>query len=72
MDHLAALPSFNANESRLRVAAFQLARAVGIPEAECRAHINRLLSKHAEEWAAFVRSLGRDSFISQWAGSVPR
>ncbi|HYR30103.1 MAG TPA: 7-cyano-7-deazaguanine synthase [Thermoanaerobaculia bacterium] len=70
MDHLAALPSSKANAARLRVAAFQLSQAVGLAQAESRARIDRLLSQHAEEWAAFVRSLGPDSFISKWAGSV--
>jgi hypothetical protein len=72
MDHLAALPSSKANEARLRVAAFQVGQAVGLGQAESRARIDRLLSRHTEEWAAFVRSLGRDSFISKWVGSVAR
>jgi len=71
LDHLAALPLSQANVSSLKVAAFQLGGALGISVAESRVKLDRLLQQHAQEWHSFVRSLGRESCIAQWAGSVP-
>jgi hypothetical protein len=70
MDHLAALLESRANVPALNVASFQLGTALGIPVKDSRARLERLLRQHRDEWHSFVRSLGKHSFVSGWAGSV--
>lgn len=70
LDHLAELLNSNANAHALDLAAFQLGEALGLPEVEARTRLDRLLKQHTREWNSFVRSLGSESFVAQWAVSV--
>jgi hypothetical protein len=38
---------------------------------EARGKLNRLLEQHEKEWKAFMKSLGPDSFVGNWAGGAP-
>jgi 7-cyano-7-deazaguanine synthase in queuosine biosynthesis len=70
LDHLAGLLKSNANRHALDLAAFQLGGALGLPEPDARARLDRLLKQHTCEWEGFVRSLGAKSFVAQWAVSA--
>jgi 7-cyano-7-deazaguanine synthase in queuosine biosynthesis len=67
LDHLAALPASPANQGSLELQAFQLSRSLGMPETEVQAKLHRLLVQHGNEWKGFVHSLGRNSFVADWA-----
>ena len=67
LDHLADLRHSKSNKATLDRQAFQLGRSLGLPEAETRARLDRLLKQHEGEWKGFVHSLGPDSFVAQWA-----
>lgn len=67
LDHLAALLESPANQGSLELQAFQLAGSLGMPESEVLAKLHRLLAQHSDEWKGFVRSLGRNSFVADWA-----
>lgn len=67
MDHLAALRRASQSPSPLEVPALHLSQAVGIERVEVRRRLERLISQHAKEWAAFLSSLGERSFIAHWA-----
>lgn len=67
LDHLAALRSTRAGQSTLELTAYQLGRSRNLPEADVRAKLDRLLSKHEDEWRAFMNSLGKQSFLTGWA-----
>jgi len=70
LDHLAALLDSAANASRLKLSAVQLGRTLNIGEAEATAKLHRMLQQHKYEWTNFMGSLGRDSFLADWALSV--
>lgn len=67
LDHLAGLPDSPAHAGALDLAAFQLAGALDIDSAEARRRLDRLLRRHGAEWEGFMRSLGPDSFVADWA-----
>ena len=67
LDHLAALPDSAAHAAGLDLAAFQIAGALGIERAEAKSRLDRLLRQHSSEWEDFMRSLGPDSFVADWA-----
>jgi hypothetical protein len=67
LDHLAGLPQSAANAGMLNLAAFQLAEVLGMSQAEAMNKLDRLLRRHNSEWQGFVRSLGDDSFVADWA-----
>jgi hypothetical protein len=67
LDHLAGLGGSAANVQALTLNAFQLSRSLGLPEAEARAKLDRLLIQHGKEWRSFVHSLGQNSFVADWA-----
>jgi hypothetical protein len=67
LDHLAGLQGSAANLQGLTLNAFQLSRSVGLPEADVRAKLDRLLTQHGNEWKGFVHSLGKNSFVADWA-----
>jgi hypothetical protein len=71
LDHLAALPDSRANALALDLSVSQLSRACGLSEKVTRVRLERMLGQHAKEWKSFVGSLGRNSFVSRWAGAVP-
>lgn len=70
LDHLACLPDSSCNRRTLGLNAFQLSGALGIPEVEARAKLERLLRQHSSEWKNFMSSLGQDSFVANWALSA--
>ena len=67
LDHLAGLQASRADAPTLELTVFQLSRSLGIPEADVRTKLNRLLSQHEIEWKEFVHSLGKTSFVAKWA-----
>ena len=67
LDHLAGLRSSAANAAPLNLSAHQLGNALGMSQQEARTKLDRLLRQHEIEWKAFVKSLGRSSFITDWA-----
>ena len=72
LDHLADLQTSPANLRTLNLNAFQLGKAMGISETEAYTKLTRLLTQHGNEWKDFVNSLGKNSFVADWAthGSV--
>jgi hypothetical protein len=67
LDHLAGLQESSANLQGLTLNAFQLSRSLGLPEADVRTKLYRLLTQHRNEWKGFVHSLGQNSFVADWA-----
>ncbi len=67
LDHLAGLRTSAGDANALGLHAFQLSRALGMTEADCRARLDRLLEQHEREWKSFVNSLGQSSFVARWA-----
>jgi hypothetical protein len=70
LDHLAGLINSKANTHALDLAAFHLGTVLGLSTEATRAKLDHLLQQHAREWDSYVRSLGNESFVAQWAGSV--
>jgi 7-cyano-7-deazaguanine synthase in queuosine biosynthesis len=70
LDHLAGLLNSRANAHALDLTAFHLADALGLSTKDARVRLDRLLQQHAREWNSYVCSLGKQSFVTQWAGSV--
>jgi len=68
LDHLAELPDSPIHKEPLRRSALQLARSQSLSFEETEKRLNRLLVQHRKEWRDFVRSLGRQSFVANWAG----
>lgn len=71
LDHLASLRSSPANARMLNLSAFQLSRTLSLPETETRQKLDRMLMQHEKEWKSFMSSLGRSSFIADWATGTP-
>jgi hypothetical protein len=67
MDHLAALKDSPGGLRTLDLHAFQLSRALGEPQTDVRSKLDRLISQHEQEWRSFVHSLGKNSFVADWA-----
>jgi 7-cyano-7-deazaguanine synthase in queuosine biosynthesis len=67
LDHLAALRSTRSGRASIDVAAFHLGRSRELQEADARAKLERVLTKHENEWRAFMNSLGNRSFVVDWA-----
>jgi hypothetical protein len=70
LDHLAALRSHPSGLVAIENAAFQLSGSRKISEVEAHAKLERLLSQHEIEWRNFMNSLGKDSFVADWAAHV--
>jgi 7-cyano-7-deazaguanine synthase in queuosine biosynthesis len=70
LDHLAALRSSDAGHATIGLTAFQLSRSRGLPEVDVKAKLDRLLAQHENEWSAFMDSLGKQSFVADWAAHV--
>lgn len=69
LDHLASFrraPNFG---SSMKVQSYHLSKALGIPRQDTSLRLNRLITQHQIEWAAFVDSLGPQSFVTKWLGS---
>ncbi len=70
LDHLAGMLDSPANAPTLDLAAFQLGETLGIPEDESRKKLDRLLRQHSREWKHFMDSLGKNSFVHDWASGA--
>lgn len=71
MDDLASLVDSPRHESLIRRHAAQIAQSLGLTNEDAAMKLNSLLRRHRDEWRAFVKSLGPDSFVRQWTVSVP-
>jgi 7-cyano-7-deazaguanine synthase in queuosine biosynthesis len=69
MDHFSGLLQSKANAPALDLVALQLADALTVSPVDSRAKLDRLVRQHAAEWADFRSSLGKGSFIAEWAGA---
>ncbi len=69
-DHLAGMLDSPANAPTLDLAAYQLSESLGVPAERSRKKLNRMLQQHDREWKNFVASLGKNSFIHDWAPGV--
>ena len=72
LDHMAELRHSHAGGPSLDRAAFQLNRALDLPQAKIRNNLDRLLKQHEQEWTDFISSLAPNSFLAQWAPTVNR
>lgn len=70
MDHLAQLSGSVAHGGMLGLSAFHLSRSLGLQEADVRSKQDRLLAQHKTEWGNFMGTLGRESFLRNWAGEA--
>jgi hypothetical protein len=70
MDHLADLANSTLNAGMLGLTAFQLSKSLGLAEVDVQAKLHRLLVQHKTEWKNFMDSLGRNSFLGNWAAEV--
>jgi hypothetical protein len=67
LDHLAGMLDSPAKAPTLDLAADQLSETLGIGEEQSRKKLNRLLEQHGREWKNFMDSIGKKSFIAEWA-----
>jgi hypothetical protein len=67
LDHLAGILDSPANAPKLDLTAYQLGESFGISEEQARRKLNRLLHQNSREWKDFMDSLGKNSFIHEWA-----
>lgn len=70
MDHLAGLADSPRYQSTIRRNAAQIAEAMDLTNEDAEMKLNSLLRRHRDEWQAFVKSLGPDSFIRQWTVNI--
>jgi hypothetical protein len=70
LDHLAGLLESRANAPTLDLGAYQLSASLGLAEDKARQQLRRLLQQHSQEWKSFMGSLGRTSFVADWALGV--
>jgi 7-cyano-7-deazaguanine synthase in queuosine biosynthesis len=67
LEHLAQLRASPANAGTLSLCAFQVGQSLGLAEFEVRPKLDRLLAQHEKEWKDFMDSLGKSSFLNNWA-----
>ena len=65
MAHLADLAGAD-GERVLRREATSLAATLGISAEEAEKNIKAVMSRHSDEWRAFLASIGEKSFIHNW------
>jgi Queuosine biosynthesis protein QueC len=70
LDHLAALRSSDTGKATIGLCAFQLSNSRKLTEENVAAKLDRLLAQHENEWGAFVKSLGTQSFVANWAAHL--
>ena len=70
LDHLAGLRRQSLNTTELDAYSNRLGQSLGLDRSSVRADLDRLLEQHAKEWAAFVSSLGSESFVRTWAVEI--
>jgi hypothetical protein len=71
LDHLATLRNNKIYQRVLDNGAFRLDPVLKFSPGEARKKLGRLLDQHEKEWKAFMKSLGRDSFVCNWTGAEP-
>lgn len=69
MDHLADLVESPLHARQLRRAARETAEALGSDPLQVEEQLRSMLERHAEEWRAFRKALGPQSFVSQLASA---
>ena len=67
MDHLADAARSSAHARTVHRNAFLVGRCLGEAPGEVEVKIRRLLTRHEQEWASFLDSLGPESFIRHWS-----
>jgi 7-cyano-7-deazaguanine synthase in queuosine biosynthesis len=70
MDHLADMAAPDARPTVRRHATL-LGPALGLSAGEANERLAGLLNRHAQEWKAYMKSLGPRSFIRQWSRGAP-
>lgn len=70
LDHLASINNSPLNKVSLERNMFYLSKSLNVSEHEVSLKLRRFLKRHRDEWKAFVRSLGPNSFVTQWAVGV--
>jgi hypothetical protein len=70
LDHLAGLRTSRANSRMLDLSTFQLSGSLGLTEVDVRSRLDRLLVQHEREWKNYLDSLGRTSFLANWASQA--
>lgn len=70
LDHLADIRNSQLNAASMERSVFQLSQALSQSQEEIKTLLNRLLEQHESEWNEFIRSLGPNSFVTQWASPV--
>jgi len=70
LDHLAGMRNSAAYAPTLDLAAYRLGEALDITEDRSRKKLDRLLQQHNLEWKNFMTSLGKTSFIHDWASGA--
>lgn len=68
LDHMADLAAASERPVLKRHAVF-LGPALGISAAEAERQLAEVMQKHADEWSAFLGSVGKNSFLRQWVRS---
>ena len=66
LEHLASILHFPPSQVVLDRRVSELSRSLGLPRKETQAKLERLLTKHTDEWTCFIDSLGPGSFVAQW------
>ena len=67
MDHLAALKDDPGLDMIVLRHAIPVARAMGLSVDDTKAEIVGMIETHANEWAAFLDNLPKESFVRNWA-----
>ena len=67
LDHLAGFRKSAVNGSAYALAVSQLSCSRGLAAGEVRSKLDRLLSRHEDEWRQFLSALGQQSFVANWA-----
>ncbi len=67
MDHLAALKDDPGLDMIVLRHAIPVARAMGLSVDDTKAKISGMIETHANEWAAFLDDLPKESFVRNWA-----
>jgi 7-cyano-7-deazaguanine synthase in queuosine biosynthesis len=67
LQHLSELNAVGPKRRSLDRAARQIGRALGLSGDIVEQRVQRMISRHGEEWSAFQAKIGEQSFVSQWA-----
>jgi len=70
LDHLAQVRNSEANSAMLDLFCFQLCGSLGIEKGDVCSRLDRLLTQHETEWKDFMGSLGKNSFLANWAAGA--